>query len=170
MNEKQLIHLSRGGDKQAFAKLYSMYKDRLYRYAYYRLADACDAEDAVSETVLTAYKEIGSLRKASAFSAWIFRIHYATCSQYIARQIDIKEAADIDEFKNSAKLSVSISTLSAELNEGLNILNEQDREIVLLSVIAGFSSREISALVGIKDSTVRSKLSRSLQKMRNFLE
>lgn len=65
MNEKQLIHLSRGGDKEAFAKLYGMYKDRLYRYAYYRLADACDAEDAVSETVLTAYREIGSLRKAS---------------------------------------------------------------------------------------------------------
>lgn len=170
MNEKQLIHSSRRGDSEAFAKLYGLYKDRLYRYAYYRLGNSCDAEDAVCDTVLSAFEEISNLRKASAFSAWIFKMHYATCSKYVARQIDMKESANIDDFENSAKLSININTLSAELNEGLNILNEQEREVVLLSIVAGFNSREISDITGLTDGGVRCKLSRSLEKLRDFLE
>ena len=170
MNEKQLIHSSRKGDSEAFAKLYGLYKDRLYRYAYYRLSNSRDAEDAVSDTVLIAFEEISGLRKASAFSAWIFRIHYSTCSKYVKRQIDMRDSVNIDDYDNSAKLSTSINTLSAELNEGLNLLNDYEREVVLLSVVAGFNSREISEITGLTDGSVRCKLSRSLKKMRDFLE
>lgn len=170
MNEKQLIHSSRKGDKEAFAKLYSLYKDKLYRYAYYRLGNSCDAEDAVCDTVLMAFEEIRDLRKASAFSAWIFKLHYSTCSRYVAGQMIMKESSSIDDYENSAKLSTNMNTLSAELKEGLNILTDHEREIVLLSVIAGFNSREISEITGLTDGSVRSKPSRSLKKMRNFLE
>ncbi len=90
MNEKQLIHSAGKGDKEAFAKLYGLYKDRLYRYAYYRLGNSCDAEDAVCDTVLMAFEEIRDLRKASAFSAWIFRMHYSTCSKYVIKLISLK--------------------------------------------------------------------------------
>lgn len=170
MTEKELIRLSRKDNKQAFAELYGLYKDRLYRYACYRLGDTYDAQDAVCDTVLCAYEQIGSLKKASAFSAWIFKIHYTTCSKYITRQIEAKENANLNDFENSAKLSQELSTLSIELMEGLNILNEQEREIVLLSIIAGFKSKEISELTGLTDGAVRSKLSRSLAKMRGFWE
>lgn len=170
MGEKELIRLSKNGNKQAFAELYGLYKDRLYRYAYYRLGNTYDAQDAVCDTVLSAFEQISSLKKASAFSAWIFKIHYTTCSKYITRQIDARESANLDDFKNSAKLSQEISTLSIELNEGLNRLKDQEREIVLLSIIAGFKSKEISELTGLTDGSVRSKLSRSLAKMREFLE
>lgn len=170
MNEKDLVSLSKKGDKQAFADLYGLYKDRLYRYACYRLGNTDDAQDAVCDTVLSAYEQITSLKKSSAFSSWIFKIHYATCSKYIKMQISDKENASIDDFKNSAKTANSINTLSLELNEGLNILNDREREVVLLSVIAGFNSREISKITGLTDGSVRSKLSRSLAKMRAFLE
>ncbi len=170
MNEKQLIHSSGKGDKEAFAKLYGLYKDRLYRYAYYRLGNACDAEDAVCDTILLAFEEIGDLRKASAFSAWLFKMHYATCSKYVARQIDNRECDNVDDFENSAKLSEEMNTMSTELNEGLNILNDQEREVVLLSIVAGFNSREISDITGLTDGGVRCKLSRSLEKLKNFLE
>lgn len=63
MTEKELIRLSRKGNKQAFAELYGLYKDRLYRYACYRLGDTYDAQDAVCDTVLCAYEQIGSLKK-----------------------------------------------------------------------------------------------------------
>lgn len=170
MTEKELIRLSKKGNKQAFAELYGLYKNRLYRYACYRLGNTYDAQDAVCDTVVCAYEQIGSLKKASAFNAWIFKIHHATCSKYITRQIETRENAHLDDFKNSAKLSQELSTLSIELNEGLNILNDQERAIVLLSVIAGFKSKEISAVTGLTDGAVRSKLSRSLAKLREFLE
>lgn len=170
MSEKDLIRKARSGDKQSFADLYGIYKDRLYRYAYYRLGNCEYAEDAVCDTVLAAYQQISQLKKVSAFPSWIFKIHYASCTKYICDQIAQKEAADIDDFKNSANMTTNINTLSIELNEGLNILNDNEREIVLLSVVAGFNSKEISKITGLTDGAVRSKLSRSLAKMRMFLE
>lgn len=167
--EKELVIKAKKGDKLAFARLYSLYKDKLYRYAYYKLGNYDDAQDAVCDTVLLAYEQIDTLKKPSSFNSWIFKIHGATCSKYIKLQIDKRELKDIDELRNSVKTEIGTSTLSSELNEGLNILSEQERDIVLLSVIAGFNSKEISKITGLTDGSVRSKLSRSLAKMRAFL-
>ena len=56
--EIKLAEQARSGSKEAFCELYGMYKDRLYRYALYRLGDPDDAEDAVSECVLAAWQGI----------------------------------------------------------------------------------------------------------------
>lgn len=168
--EKELVKKAKKGDKPAFAKLYSLYKDKLYRYAYYKLGDYDDAQDAVCDTVLIAYEQISALKKPSSFNSWIFKIHSATCNKYIKLQIEKRELKDIDELRNSAKTKNDMYTLSSELNEMLNILSEQEREIVLLSVVAGFKSNEISEFTGLTDGSVRSKLSRSLAKMRAFME
>ena len=60
-------------------------------------------------------------------------------------------------------------SLSVELTEALSQLKEEERDIVLLSIIGGFSSTEIASLTGLAPGSVRSKLSRSLAKMREFL-
>ena len=62
------------------------------------------------------------------------------------------------------------SSLALELTEALGILAEDEREIVLLSVVAGLKSREIASVFECSSGTVRSKLSRSLLKMRKYLE
>ena len=113
MRESDLVKMAKSGDKEAFCRLYSLYKDRLYRYAYYRLGNYDDAQDAV------------------------FTI--------------------MDESKT-------------ELAQALDILSSDEKEIVLLSVVGGFTSKEISKITGLTAGSVRSKLSRSLAKMRNYLE
>ena len=61
------------------------------------------------------------------------------------------------------------ASLSIELTEALSQLGEEERNIVLLSIIGGLNSTEISALTDLAPGSVRSKLSRSLAKMREFL-
>ena len=61
------------------------------------------------------------------------------------------------------------ASLSIELSEALSQLGEEERNIVLLSIIGGLNSTEISTLTGLAPGSVRSKLSRSLAKMREFL-
>ena len=73
MDEKNLVTLAAGGDKNAFAALYTRYRDDLYRYAYFRLGNAEDARDAVSACIVSAYEGVYALRAAGAFRAWIFR-------------------------------------------------------------------------------------------------
>lgn len=72
--------------------------------------------------------------------------------------------------KNDVSLSDSQSDLSLDLKNALNLLNNDEKDIVLLCAVAGFTSKECSKKIGLKPSSVRSKLSRSLAKMRNYLE
>ena len=167
MDEK-LINEAIGGSKEAFCSLYGQYKDRLYRYALYRLGDPDDAEDAVSDCVLAAWQSIGSLRSSKAFGTWIFRILSNCCASRIKELIGARE--NLERIYDAGNGSVSASpSLSVELTEALSQLKEDERNIVLLSIIGGLSSTEISALTGLASGSVRSKLSRSLTKMREFL-
>ena len=166
MDEKALIKWAVGGDKEAFAALYMMYRDDLYRYAYFRLGSAEDAEDAVSACIVEAYESIYLLRYSRAFKAWIFRILYRCCCELVKEQIAVRSREDAEALDT---LPAPESGLSPELKEAFEILSPEDRDIVLLSVIAGYNSKEIARATGLNASTVRSRLSRSLAKMRAFL-
>ena len=168
MDEKSLVRRASGGDKEAFAALYMRYRDDLYRYAFFRLENEEDARDAVSACIAQAYEGIFGLRNASAFRPWIFRILYRCCCKYITQQNDMRtNRADTAELQ---KLEAPADHLSPEIKEAFSILNTCDRDIVLLSVIGGYNSSEIAAMIGLKPSTVRSRLKRALAKMKQFLE
>lgn len=169
MKEAELVKKAKKGDRESFCALYGIYKNKLYKYAYYKLGNPEDAADAVSDCILSAFEQIGNLRKAEAFSPWIFRILHITCSKYIQRQIRARETANMDDLRNLKALSLSYNHV-LEIKEALAVLNEKERDIVLLCVVAGLTSREAARITGMTPGGVRSKLSRSLSKMRDFLE
>ena len=170
MDEK-LVNEAIAGSKEAFCTLYGQYKDKLYRYALYRLGDPDDAEDAVSECVLAAWKSVGSLRSAGAFGSWIFRILSNCCAAHIRSLITARDNLErvYNEGPGSAGNVTVPASLSAELAEALSQLKDDERDVVLLSVIGGLNSSEVAALTGLSPGGVRSKLSRSMAKMREFL-
>ena len=171
--EISLAGQAKAGSKEAFCKLYGLYKDRLYRYALYRLGNPEDAEDAVSECVLAAWQSIGKLRNTSAFGAWIFRILRNCCIMYIKDAVSLRENLEkmYTDSEGSSAQSSGYSDISSsiELAEALSRLSDEEREIVLLSSAGGLTSREISEITGLTAGAVRSKLSRSLGRMREFL-
>ncbi len=167
MDEK-LINEAIAGSKEAFCSLYGEYKDRLYRYALYRLGDPTEAEDAVSDCVLAAWKSIGSLRSGKAFGSWIFRILSHCCAAKIREKIAARE--NLGRIYDASPGNVTApASLSVELAEALSQLKDEERDIVLLSIIGGLTSTEIASLTDLTAGSVRSKLSRSLAKMREFL-
>lgn len=167
MSADNLIQRAVQGDKQAFASLYTRYRDRLYRYAYFKLGSESDAQDAVADCVVSAYQGIASLKSETAFDAWIFRILYRSCARQISLRAGERQNQSLDGQENSLRYEQSFE--AAELREALDSLSDLDRDIVLLSAVAGYNSREIGKLTGLKPSTVRSRLSRSLAKLKEFL-
>ena len=166
MDERTLIKRAVTGDKEAFAALYMMYRDRLYRYAYFRLGNDDDAEDAVSACITSAFEDIYTLRNEKAFGSWIFRILYRACCSILSDRI----AADHDgEEALESVPAADNSAVSPEIKEAIGILRDSDRDVVLLSVVAGYNSREIADIMSTKPATVRSRLARGLRKMREFL-
>ena len=169
MNKSELLVAAVNGNKQAFCSLYTLYKDKLYSYAYYRLNSKEDAEDAVQDCVLCAYRQISSLKNVKAFESWIFKILSACCNEKLKHIIKTKNSVEFEQ----AELFLSAGNTAiekSELCEALGILNDEEKEIVLLSCVAGFKSREIASFMDMTAGSVRSKLSRSLSKMRTFLE
>ena len=175
MDERTLIKQAQGGDADAFCRLYSLYSARLYRYAFYRLGNETDAEDAVSECVLAAWKQIRQLREPDAFTAWIFRILSGCCGRLIRQQIRQRKQAE----EQAQQTELSAGTASHEgsdsdtwliLQEALQQLPDREREIVLLSAVGGLTSAEIAEMTDLTAGSVRSALSRSLKKVRGYFE
>ena len=170
MDEKQLVLSAKNGDKEAFCALYSLYKTRLYRYAFYRLGNPEDAEDAVSDCVIAAFEHIKTLKKAEAFPAWIFAILYRSCNAVIKVQAARRTMADVQEMAQSLTTDMEQTVTKTELLEALGTLHDEEKQIVLLSVVSGLNSKEIARITDLTAGGVRSKLSRSLAKMKSFLE
>ncbi len=167
MDERALVRSARAGDKAAFAQLYIRYRDKLYRYAYFKLGSAEDAQDAVSSCITQAYMGVASVKNEKAFSAWLFKILYRECCAVLTKKAQLGITVDIDDAQPQAGGDIH---LAPELEEALAQLSPEEKDIVLLSAVAGYSSPEIAAMLNLKAATVRSKLSRSLAKMRTFLE
>ncbi|MBQ5399197.1 MAG: RNA polymerase sigma factor [Ruminococcus sp.] len=165
MDERKLVRNAARGDRESFAELYIKYRDRLYRYAVFRVGEDC-AADAVSDCVAEAWRCIPTLRDENAFGAWIFKLLHRSCISQIKEQKRQRAQSGLEQ----VELSYTEDFKGLELSQALGLLSDEEREIVLLSAVAGFSSREIGELLSLRASTVRSKLSRSLKKMREFLE
>ncbi len=179
MDRNQLLESAKRGDAEAFCKVYEEYKDRLFRYAYYRLGNMHDAEDAVSDCVMSAFRQIKDLKEPSAFDAWIFRILSGCVNRWIKSQINSRSQDSLDEIEQS-RIMHSVNTVDSDpmeqvemqtdLEKALEKLGSEEREIVLLSAVGGFSSGEIADMTGLRPGSVRSKLSRSLKKLRKDFE
>ena len=158
---KQYAALAAKGDTEAFSRLYEMvYKD-LYHIALYCLRNTHDACDAVSDTVIDAFSSIGKLKSPEAFKNWILKILYSKIKRKQKEYINCNNATE-EEINESKDFNFD----SAELKEALDTLDNESKIILSLSVLEGYSSKEIAGICGIRASTVRSRLTRIKQKLR----
>lgn len=169
------VKKARDGDADAFAELYSLvYKD-LYRIALVNLKNQHDASDAVSDAVLEAYSSIKNLRDENAFKAWMIKILTAKIKkkqkEYIKIRDHQKDIEDIDEERCVEQgRSKEINYDGLELMEEFRRLGEEERLILSLSIVSGYTSEEIARTTGLSANTVRSKAARAKIKLRQMLE
>ena len=167
----KLVKEAQTGDSKAFAKVYSFYAEDLYRFALWYTGKSADAEDAVQEAVLIAFKNIAKLRKVSSFRSWMFKILANVCKTKLTNPADRLCVVSVDDIKESDVLPEGNDfTQSAELKAALDSLAPEEKQIVLLSVIGRYKSKEIAEIMEMTPGSVRSKLSRSLDKMREILQ
>lgn len=170
-NAYNLVFLAQNGDANAFGELYNMYAKEMYCYACSMVKNTDLAQDAVQDAAMIAFKEIKKLRNVESFKGWLFKILNISCrKQYNASiaNLPIIDEYDYDNESDAVCVNETENTeLSIELKKALSILSAEERKIVILKIVYEYDSREISAMLNIPDSTIRSKLRRSLEKLRN---
>ena len=104
MDDRLLVKRAKRGDVDAFAELYGKIYEKLYRFAFYMLKNAQDAEDAVSEAVTDAFEGIRKLKREESFANWMYQIVANKCRrkmrEYCRRTVslDREQSGEEDEF------------------------------------------------------------------------
>ena len=163
-----LAKKARYGDARAFGEIYASLCDEMYRYALYSLGSAEAAKDAVQDTALEAWKNIGKLKDENAAKAWFFKILSRSCKHILREKYKADFApleADLPQVDTNENTALELDLLQL-----INALEADEKEIILLSVIGGLNSKEIAKATSINAATVRSKLSRTLAKLRKEIE
>lgn len=166
--EKQLLKAAQAGNSEAFGALYALYANELYAYACAVLQDRHTAEDAVQETCLKVYMNLKSIRKPEAVKAYFFKT-LSNTAKTLLRRNSLAPVGELREEMSAPDCTEDVAETRTDLGRALKTLSEEERQIVLLSAVAGFTSKEIADVTDLTAGSVRSKLSRSLKKLRTDL-
>lgn len=182
MNERALVELARAGDEAAFEKLVTLYERKVYATAFRYTANEHDAMDISQEVFIRVFRFIHTFNLESSFSTWIYRITVNVCKDHIRKRASRAELPLelTDEESGEYTVEISDSTydpvelyeqteLRQEIRRAIDDLPDNYKEIVLLRDIGGLSYDEISQTLDIEVGTVKSRLSRAREKLRNFL-
>ncbi len=156
--------------------------DALYNFAFHLAYNDADANDLVQETFLKAYRFIDSYQQGTNAKAWLFRIlKNAFINQYRKRsrrpqQVDYEDFTHYQEgddqgFSNVLDLREELfqNMMGDEISHALNSLPVDFRTVVLLCDIEGFTYEEIASIMDIPIGTVRSRLHRARNMLKDQL-
>jgi len=166
--DEQLILALREGSEEAFATLFHRYKQPLFGFFSRRLADPARAEELTQETFIALFRSAKRYQPSALFRTYLYAIAFRILrsdrrkSQFRAMFFGPAKAAD------AATVS-SHTEDSLWLRRALAKLDATDREIVMLREYQQLSYAEISALLAIPLNTVRSRLFRAREALRDLL-
>jgi len=165
-----LIERSKVGDCSAFGELYSQYATEIYRFALYMTGNTEDAEDAVQEALLSAWKSIHTLKDNSLFKAWLFKILANKCKTLLMKKNKMPDTLPVEEYEFLVDYEAGGNLISGtELKDALSSLTPPDAQIILLSIIGGFTSYELGVIYNMTPGAVRTRQKRALEKLRDIL-
>ncbi len=182
MDEAALIKEARRGNLDAYNTLVLHYQSQVYNVAYRILGERDAAADATQEAFISAYKAIRRFRGGS-FRAWLLRIVTNACYDELRRRkrrpqasldaLYVEDEAPDPGFVSHAENPESYAQrmdLQAAIRDCLQRLPDDQRTVVVLSDIEGFSYDEIAEITGVALGTVKSRLSRSRARLRDCLQ
>ena len=173
------------GARERFAELVGRHQRRALRIAFHYVRDAADADEAVQDAFIKAYLHIGTFREELPFEVWFTRILINGCLDRIkARKrrerwiapppldpsgVERNPADYLPSRGPSPEDQVLASERRRQLNGALSKLPERQRLVFMLSHFEGRSSREVSGMTGLNESTVRVHLFRAIRRLRSLL-
>ncbi len=167
---RALVEAAQRGDHGAFEALAIARVDRLYGVARLILRDVQLAEDAVQETLITAWQKLPRLRDADKFDAWMHRLLVNSCADQGRSRRRIARHLDIARVEPSGRDASGNTADRDQLERGFRRLRPEQRVAVVLRYYVGYSTEEIADMLGIPIGTAKSRIHYATEAMRAALE
>ncbi|HEY5414693.1 MAG TPA: sigma-70 family RNA polymerase sigma factor [Gemmatimonadaceae bacterium] len=167
--EHALVVAAQRGDAESFAALVRLHQRRAYAVARAIVLTHEDAEDAVQEGFLHAFRALDRFLPDQAFGAWLNRI-VANAALDITRRKKVRDAdALADTIASPFRDPAESAELRRRLTGALSTLNERQRAVIVLHDVEGYKHAEIGRLLGIPEGTARSDLHHARARLRQAL-
>ena len=159
---EDLVIEAKQGNKDSFTKLILSIRPDLLRIAKSRLGNDDDSEDALQEAITIAYLNINNLENPSSFKSWITKILINECNR-----IHRRKKGDA-ELINNLPDNFNLEDIDCNINfdEMIKVLNKKDQQIFQLYFQDGFTIKQISKILGIKENTIKTNLNRGKLKIK----
>ena len=179
MDERKLIQRAGSGDASAFNRLMEQHEKRMYAVALRMCQNREDAQDCLQEAMLRIYKSIGSFKFQSSFSTWAYRITMNTCLDELRRKKN-KQNASLDSLVevgfspsdgiNAPEQHAIQSDLRRTLHSAIGELPDDMRSAIVLRDVHGMAYEEIAQALDVNVGTIKSRISRGREKLREKLK
>lgn len=179
--DEEIVELAVGGDADAFGEIVRRWERKVYSLCYGMLGRPDDAQDAAQETFFAAFRNIGGFRGDAKVSSWLHRIAVNQCLTRMrrikARPESLLEDSGVEEDR-AVEVAVTTTPLDAtEANERMRLvrqavgsLPQELRTVVVMKEFEDMTFQEISDVLDIPLSTVKSRLYTALKQLRLKLE
>jgi len=179
----RLAKLARKGDQRAFAEIVELYKDKIFHLAYRMLSNRHEAEDVVQETFLRVYKNLDRYDENQKFSTWIYRIGTNLSIDRLRKRkpsfsldADLNESEGMDGYSlipsdnRTPESEMLLSETQRIIHQAIDGLPAKYKTIMILRYIQDLSLQEISEILDLPVTTMKTRVHRGREFLRKKLE
>jgi RNA polymerase sigma-70 factor (ECF subfamily) len=176
LEEAELVHRAKGGDVGAYEELVRMHQDLATRTAYVITGQAADAQDAVQEALVKAYRALGRFREDAPFRPWLLRI---VANEAISRRrsnrrqaglaVRAAEGRPLDDAVPSPEGAALAQERRRQVVAAVSRLRPEERLVIAYRYWFDLSEAEMADALGCPRGTVKSRLSRAMGRLREAM-
>jgi len=180
LSNEDLLNKVKQKDRAAFNELFTLYKSKVFKTAYFILQDKVLTEDVVQEVFLQIYFKIDSLRQVETFDIWIYKITVNFCRRLLNKRsklsiVPLEEYEDNLEANGQEDLSLPEDILlnkelCSDIMNEIYKLPEYQRIPIILYYYNNLSIKDISEVMNCSEGTVKSRLFHGKKLLKHKLE
>lgn len=171
-NDGVLLRRVLSGETRTYAQLVDRYRERLGRYALRMLGNKDDAEDALQDTFIRAYRSLARCEGPDGFGPWVFGILVNRCRTHAARRARTRSILVRSEVALGAASVPSTEgrdTLRDAIHWAVQQLPMEQREAFLLRHVEDLSYEAMETVTGVRPATLRMRVLRARDELRKLL-
>lgn len=183
VDEAQLINRCKQGNLSAYDELMQHYEKKVYALCFRMAGNHDDAEDLAQESFLKVFRALPSFKGDAQFSTWLYRIVTNTCLDERRKRGRKPVLVSIDKpvATGDGEMTIPLpdkapdplcetlaGELQTEIQELLAQLPQEQRVVIVMRDLEGYSYEEIAAVLGVNMGTVKSRLNRARARLRDL--
>ncbi len=178
IGDELLIKRAKQGESEALEELIVACEKRVYNISYRFMGNEADAYDMAQESLIKIYRGISSFKGESSLSSWVYRLTVNTCMDGLRKRkntpVSLEYSMELgvpfeDTYSETPEEQVLSIEKSEDVQKAIDRLSEAYKAVIVMRDIHGFSYEEISDFLKVSVGTVKSRINRGREKLREIL-